>query len=98
AYLVETLNRMPNPLETSREVYLEVMLAAQGCIVALEQAGTLLDEDRVAVADAAIDWAERWEGYKGTDERAKWEEDFSQQAGDLAGWQTVERIAGQLIL
>ena len=51
------------------------------------------DEDRIT--EAAIAWAERYGG--DTDERSKWLDDWSQRAGNKAGWQTLERVACTLI-
>jgi hypothetical protein len=96
--VVDLLERMPNRLETTRGTYVDVMHAARGCIDALIEAGELDDFDQeIAIAEAAIHWAERWEGYNGTDEAEKWESDWSHRTAPLAGWQTLTRVAGELI-
>ncbi len=87
AAVVELLNTMPNPLSADRDTYARVMLAAKGCIDALDA------DDNGAIADAAIAWAERWDGYDGADERAKWDADWNRRDAPLAGWQTLVRVA-----
>jgi AAA domain/Bifunctional DNA primase/polymerase, N-terminal len=95
--VVDLLNRLPNPLSVSRDVYLAVMTGARGCIVALSEAGRLDDTGADAIRDAAVAWARRWEGYKGTDELQKWEDDFGRCDGKLAGWRTIQQHAKALI-
>jgi hypothetical protein len=97
AEVVALLDRMLNPLETDRGVYVSVMMAARGCQQGLEATGKLTPEGEEAIADAAVRWAERWEGYNGTDERAKWENDFALRDAPLAGWQNLQRWARRLI-
>jgi len=58
-HVVDLLNAMQNRLETTRDTYVEVMLAAKGCIDALDEAGELTPEDDLVIADAATGWAER---------------------------------------
>ncbi len=85
AAVVELLRAMPNPADADRDTYARVMLAAKGCVDAL-------DADD-GISDAAVTWAERWAGYDGTDERAKWESDWSRRTAPLAGWTTLLRVA-----
>ena len=93
--VVDLLNRLPNPLEADRNVYARVMTAAVACVRAL---GADDPEDPDSpIAAAAIGWAERYEGWDGTDEREKWGRDWSTRDRNLAGWQTLARIAGAMI-
>lgn len=93
--VVELLDRMPNPLHVTRDEYLSVMLGAKGCIDALENAG--VECDAGAIGDAAARWAMRWEGYDGTDEHARWADDFATRTAPLAGWRHLEQHARRLI-
>ena len=98
-HVVDLLDQLPNPPEATRDVYVDLMLAAKGCIDALGEAGELEDvalED--AIIEAAANWAERWEEARetGTNERKKWHEDWAHRDAPLAGWQTLIRIAGRL--
>ena len=69
----DLLNRMPNKLETTRDTYVKVKLSVQGCLCALDEAGTpAKSEEAAAIEAAAIAWSVRWEGYKGKDEAEKW--------------------------
>jgi AAA domain/Bifunctional DNA primase/polymerase, N-terminal len=86
--VVDLLTRMENTLEVDRDVYVRVMTAAKGCIDALG-----VDE---GISDAAIAWAERWPAYTG-DEAAKWEDDWSRRDAPLAGWQSLQRVAADLV-
>ena len=90
AAVVELLNRLPNPASAGRDTYARVMLAAAGCVQALNT------DDDGAIADAAVGWAERWDGYDGADERAKWEADWSNRPAK-AGWPTLLNVAGELM-
>ena len=93
-HVIDLLNRMPNPVEVGRDTYIEVMMAVKGCIDALEEAGSEGDDE--LIGDAAIAWAEKWPDSH-SDERQKWEDDFSQRDKKLAGWQTLQKVARQLI-
>jgi Bifunctional DNA primase/polymerase, N-terminal len=95
-HVVDLLTQMDNRLETSRDTYVDVMLAAKGCIDALIEAGELGFEDEIAIGEAAIDWANRWEAGTSTDEAAKWNDDWAHCDAPLAGWQTLIRIAADL--
>jgi hypothetical protein len=98
-HAADLLDRMPNALEEGRDTYVEVMLAARGCICALteEGAGELDDEaNEHLIVDAAIRWANKWPA-KIEDETEKWYDDWSKRDAPLAGWQTLTKIAGQLI-
>lgn len=87
--VVELLTALPNPLEVDRDDYARVMLAAAWC----EQA----TGDDGAIGDAAIAWAERWEGGSARDERGKWESDWSRRTSPGAGWPTLVQLARKLI-
>ena len=91
AAVVELLDALPNPLAADRDVYARVMLAAAGCVQALDV------DDGGAIADAAVAWAERWDGYAGADERAKWDSDWSTRDAAKAGWPTLLQVARKLI-
>jgi predicted P-loop ATPase len=96
--VLELLRRMPNQLETTRDTYVDVNLAVKGCIDALIEADELTPEQESDLEEAAVAWCYRWEGHDGTtDEAAKWAEDWRYRDAKLAGWQTLEKIAGQLI-
>jgi hypothetical protein len=97
AAVTTLLHRMPNPRECDRDTYVVVMYAARGCIVALIEAGRLQDGDEVAIRDAAVDWAMRWEAYKGTDELEKWTRDFGIAEVQFAGWKSLQAVAKRLI-
>ena len=73
------------------------MLAAKGCIDALIEAGELGDDDEEMVVAAACAWADRWDGQTESNERRKWEDDWSLRDAKLAGWQTLVRIALDLL-
>jgi hypothetical protein len=91
AAVVELLDRMPNPDDTNRETWLRVMLGSVGAMDGLGDTG---DE----IPDAACRWAARWSLSLGFDaEREKWDSDFATRDAPLAGWRTLESIAGQLI-
>src|SRR5690242_4759416 len=87
---------MPNRLEVGRDTYVQVMLGAKGCIDALIETGRLDYDEEVAIGEAAVGWAERWEG-PSVDEAAKWATDWSHRTAPLAAWQTLNKIAGELI-
>jgi hypothetical protein len=87
-HVVDLLNRMPNPAEVGRDTYVQVMMSASGCINALKEAG--FDGEDELIADAAIAWAERWP-YSHSDERQKWDDDFSQRDKKLAGCRHFKR-------
>jgi P4 family phage/plasmid primase-like protien len=93
---VALLEAMPNPLGFDRHSYVGVMLAAKGCIDGLEAAGRLNEGDAEAIRDAAVDWAERWEGYRGDNEEEKWESDWSTRDRNLAGWGSLLSHADRL--
>jgi predicted P-loop ATPase len=70
----------------------------KGCIDALIEADELTPEQEADIEEAAVAWCYRWEGHDGTtDEAAKWTEDWRYRDAKLAGWQTLEKIAGQLL-
>jgi predicted P-loop ATPase len=86
AVAIDVLDRMPNPIETSRDVYVQIMLAAKGCIDGLGDAD--------GVMEAACRWAARWPGSPGYEaEIEKYEWDWSQRDAPLAGWQVIQRHA-----
>ena len=87
--VVELLHKLPNTLETSRHEYTRVMLAASGC-------ARLTDDPEGDIGEAAADWAERWEGGDGRDERARWADDFAGRPVKT-GWPHLLKIARQLI-
>ena len=92
AAVVELLNRLPNPASAGRnDTYLPVMYAAKGCI------DDLGADPHGPIAEAAIDWAERWEGGSETDERAKWRTDFARAANAKGGWDTLRGTAHRLL-
>lgn len=98
AAVVGLLDRMPNPEAAGRDTYVRVMLAAVGTIRGLDAAGRLGEHGQADIRDAALGWASRWEG--GTDDGAeadKWDEDWSHRDTPLAGWPTLQAVAGQLI-
>ena len=90
--VVALFDRMPNPLGETRDTYATLAHAARGCILALEEAGSLGEGDAERIGDAWVTWAEGWEGFAGTDERAKWDDDFSLR-DSVAGWAQLERHA-----
>jgi predicted P-loop ATPase len=91
AAVVQLLDRMPNPDDTNRETWLRVMLGSVGAMDGLGDTG---DE----IPDAACRWAARWSLSLGFDaEREKWDSDFATRDAPLAGWRTLESIAGRLI-
>lgn len=91
AAVVELLANLPNPVSATRDTYAQVMLAARGC----EQA--LGGDDGGAIADAAIEWAERWEGGSQQDERRKWQDDWARRDNAVSGWQTLLLVARTLM-
>lgn len=101
--VVELLTRLPNPADFPREGdpgYVSVMFGAAGCIHALREGDAPLDpEEEAAIGDAAIAWAERWEGTprREIDERAKWYDDWLRNADKKAGWQSLQAAAAKLI-
>jgi len=64
SHVAALLARLPNPIEVTRDTYVDVMLATKGCIDALIEAGELTDENfdngEALIIDAAITWANRW--------------------------------------
>jgi hypothetical protein len=88
----DLLDRMENPLEVDRDTYVRVMTAAKGCIDALGCG----ESDEVAIISAACQWAERWPAYTG-DEYQKWLDDWSKRDAPLAGWQSLQRVAAELV-
>lgn len=97
AAVVALLERLPNGPDVPRDVYIEVMSGASGCIAALRDKDLLADGDEERITEAAIAWAEKYTGNIETDERAKWQDDWMQRAGNKAGWQTLEKVAAKLI-
>jgi hypothetical protein len=97
AATVALLTRLPNGPDVPRETYEKVMAGAAGCIAALRETGDLTTADEAAIGDAAVAWAEIYVGEIATDERQKWEDDWSKNAGNLAGWQSLTRVARDLI-
>lgn len=97
--VVALLERMPNPENASRDVYVKVMEAARGCELGLEALGT--PDTEGAIAEAAATWAERWEGTplngERTDERAKWERDWGTHTDVRSGWRHLQGVASTLI-
>jgi hypothetical protein len=93
--VVELLNRLPNPSDTDYWRYQAVMLGARGCIVALEAAGK--EPGAAEIGTAAANWAERWECPSDVDEHEEWDRQWSRSNVVSAGWQTLERIAYELI-
>jgi hypothetical protein len=83
--VVELLDLMPNPDDTSRDVYLQVMLAARGC------------SDDPDIGEAAVRWADKWCGSPGEDvEAEKWQRDFAHCDAPLAGWSNLLAAAAKL--
>jgi len=97
AAVVELLARLPNPLEAGRDLYVRVMLGAKGCLDGLEAVGRCTPDEAQAIRDAAVAWAERWEGGTGADEAEKWDRDWATRDAALAGWRSLEEVAGQLV-
>jgi hypothetical protein len=98
AAVAELIDRMENRLETTRDTYVALNTAAKGCIDALAEVGKLTPDEEVAIAEAAITWSERWPLHDGrTDERLKWLDDWSHRDAKLAGWQTLQHVATELI-
>ncbi len=97
AAVVSLLERLPNPADADRDLYVRVMLGARGVIQGLESIGQLGDDGAAAIGDAAVSWAERWEGGAAANEQEKWERDWSIRDAPLAGWQSLESVASKLI-
>lgn len=88
AAVIDLLTRLPNPASNSRDVWVDVMLAATGCVFALEAA----EQSSDGIAAAACEWAARWPGSLGYDaEMSKWESDWSRRDRPLAGWRNLCR-------
>ena len=94
--LVKLVAAMPHPLELCYDDYVSIMLAIVGCQHGLAATGRLAELDDERIRDAAVDWALRWEGYKGTDELAKWQDDWSKRDRVLAGWNSLLVHAARL--
>jgi hypothetical protein len=83
--VIELLEEMPNPADTSRDTYLRVMMAARG------------SSDDPDVGEAAVRWAAKWLDSPGEDvESEKWERDFAHCIKPLAGWRTLLAVASRL--
>lgn len=95
AAVAALLERLPNPVQATRDTYTRVMLGAVGALAGLAAAG-IADNDG-AIRVAAIEWAERWEGGTSADEAAKWDDDWATRTNPLAGWNTLEAVAAELI-
>lgn len=87
--VVDLLRRLPNTLSTTRNDYAAIMQAAAHCA---EVTG---DPDGT-IKEAACAWAEKYPAWKGDDERAKWDDDWTRHA-NTAGWQSLDRVACKLI-
>ena len=94
---VAALLRRMQPGRCNRDTYVAATHAARGCIMALTEAGTIGDDDEALICDAAVDWALRWELYKGTDELEKWERDFGTATVRTVGWTALQWHAKRLI-
>lgn len=80
--VVALLDRLPNPAENGRDVWVSVMLSAAGCAQD--------SDDPDAIADAVCRWAARWPGSLGYDvERSKYDSDFVHRDKPLAGWRNL---------
>ena len=95
AAVIDLLDRLPNPPENGRDVWVSVMLAAVGCVQVLEGNG----EDADGIAEAACRWADKWPGSQGYDaELAKWESDWQYRDRPLAGWRNLCARAGRAVV
>jgi hypothetical protein len=92
-HVVRLLARMPNPLEADRDRYKDVALATVGCQHALAALDRCSPEEAIAIGEAFADWAERWDGHDGEDERGKWERDWSKRTALKSGWPQLLRHA-----
>lgn len=96
AAVVDLLERMDNPEAAGRGVYVRVMLAAVGATRGLAAVG--IEDDEGLIREAALAWASKWEG--GSDEAAeadKWDTDWATRTTPLAGWPTLQALAGQFL-
>lgn len=93
--VVGLLGRLPNPITATRDTYTRVMLGAVGAMQGLAAVG--VEDGAGAIRGAAIAWAERWEGGSEADETAKWDDDFATRRNPLAGWQSLEAVAAELM-
>lgn len=94
ADLVLLLVSMPNPAETSRDDYVALNLAVQGCIRALDD-----PDSESGIMDAAADWSSRWDSPRAASfqaERDRWDGDWSLRDNDIAGWRHVVGHAARL--
>ena len=100
AKLAAVFDRMPNPASIERDQYVTVMFAASGCIRALYELDRLGPDDTDLIAQAAIGWAERWEGVsvkEGPSEAEKWESDFARNpATRMHCWDHIRTLAIKL--
>jgi len=98
ADLVALLNAMPNPESTTRDDYVALNLAVQGCLRALDALGQ--DDANAAedIRDAAADWSSRWDSDRASDyetELRRWDSDWSIRTNDVSGWRHVLNVAHQ---
>jgi len=98
ADLVALLNAMPNPESTTRDDYVALNLAVQGCLRALDALGQ--DDANAAedIRDAAADWSSRWDSGRAADyetELRRWDSDWSIRTNDVSGWRHVLNLADQ---
>lgn len=90
--VVELLEELPNPLETTRDEWLAVLMAVRGCVQSLEYADNLSADQQGAIEDALFDWCDRWPAAQEEDPRTKWENDITQRDA-TTGWENLGRIA-----
>lgn len=89
--VVRLIDGLPNPVEAGRDVYLQVLSGARGCILSLGK------DPGDVIRDAAIAWAEKWEGGSRHDERKAWEKGWANNGAVFAGWSTLLRVARKLV-
>ena len=99
ADLVALLRAMPNPADTTRDEYVSLNLAVQGCCRALEHLDRATAEDIEDIRDAAAGWCARWDSDRAADvetERERWESDWGVRTNDVSGWRHVLALADRV--
>ena len=99
ADLIALLRAMPNPESTTRDDYVSLNLAVQGCLRALDALDLADANEAEEIREAAADWCSRWHHANAADyetELARWENDWSLRTNDVSGWRHVLALADQV--